>query len=290
LRLENTEIKSLLEVTDEANDQNYTNIFPSVHTSFNFTETFSIQLGYSRRIGRPGLRDLNPFTSFKDNLNLSTGNPNLIPEFTNSFEFSAIRTWDIGTLSGAVYHRSTNGVIDWITTVEDSLTITTPMNLGQSRNTGLELNGSFDPAKWYRLMVDGNWTSFQRTGVLENENFDFSNSSWSVEFSNKFKFPHDIDMEFRVSYQSSVERVQGTSLGYAYTDFGIKKKFMKGRAVVNFSMRDLFKTRKYRTEVDLQEFYRYSQRMRNPQQIVFGLSYGFGKGDAMEYAGQSRRR
>jgi outer membrane receptor protein involved in Fe transport len=290
LRVENTKIKSLLEVTNETNDQDYTNLFPSIHSSFKFTETFSVQMGYSRRIGRPDMRDLNPFTSFSDNLNLRTGNPDLIPEFTNSFELSTLRVWGIGTLSGAIYHRRTDGVIDRITTVVDSLTITTPMNLGQSRNTGIELNGSFDPAIWYRLMIDANWSSFHRIGVLESENFDFSNSSWSTEITNKFKFPYDIDLEIRVNYQSAEERVQGIILSYAYADFGVKKKFMKGRAVVNFSMRDVFKSRKYRTEVDLQDFYRYSESMRNPQQVVLGLSYGFGKGDAMEYSGQSRHR
>lgn len=290
LRVENTDINSLLEVTNEVNNQNYTNLFPSIHSSYKFTETFQVQMGYSRRIGRPDMRELNPFTSFNDNLNLRTGNPDLLPEFTNSYEISGLRTWGGATLSGALYHRRTDGVIDRITTVLDSLTITTPMNLGQSRNTGIELNGSFDPTKWYRLMVDANWTSFQRTGVLENKNFDFSNSSWSAEFTNKFKFPHDIDLEIRVNYQSSVERVQGTSLSYVYADFGIKKKLMKGRTVINFSMRDIFKSQWYKTEVDLVDFYRYSESIRAPQQIILGLSYGFGKGEAMEYSGQSRRR
>lgn len=290
LRVENTAIKSLLEVTNEVNDQNYTNLFPSIHSSFKFTETFQVQMGYSRRIGRPDMRELNPFTSFNDNLNLRTGNPDLLPEFTNSYEISGLRTWGGATLSGALYHRRTDGVISRITTVIDSLTITTPMNLGQSRNTGLELNGSFDPAKWYRLMVDANWTSFHRTGVLESKDFDFSNSSWSAEFTNKFKFPHDIDLEIGVNYQSAVERVQGKTLSYAYADFGIRKKLMKGRTVINFSMRDVFKSRREKTEVDLEDFYRYRESIRAPQQWILGISYGFGKGDAMEYSGQSRRR
>lgn len=296
LRVENTIINSLLASTNEVYNPRYTNLFPSVHSSYKFAETFSVQMGYSRRIGRPDMRDLNPYTSFSDNRNLRTGNPDLLPEFTNSFEVNAIQSLKFGTISMAVYHRRTNGVIDRVTTLVDNLDSTTPststtsVNLGQSKNTGIEMNGSFDPTKWYRLMIDANWVYFHRTGVLENEDFDFSNSSWSTELTHKFKFPHDIDLEIRMNYQSTVERVQGTTLSYAYADFGVKKKLMKGRMVVNFSMRDIFKSRKYITELDLADFYRYSESIRAPQQIIFGLSYGFGKGDAMEYSGQSRRR
>jgi outer membrane receptor protein involved in Fe transport len=245
-------------------------------------------MGYSKRISRPRNWDLNPFPSFKDNLNLSMGNPNLLPEFTDSFEVNAIQTWDFGTLSGAVYHRQTEGVIERIVTVQDSLTIRMPMNLGQSKTTGLELNGSFDPAKWFTVLVDANWSSFNRTGILESKSFDFSNTSWSTELTTKFKLPSDIDMEMRANYRSAVEGVQGTSRHILYADFGIKKKFLKGRAVVNFSIRDVFKSRKYISEADLVDFYRYSESIRNGQQMVLGLSYGFGKGDAMEFSGQKQ--
>ncbi|MFT7234317.1 MAG: outer membrane receptor protein involved in Fe transport [Cyclobacteriaceae bacterium] len=288
LRMESTVLNTLLANTNEAGRQDYSNVFPSVHSSYNVSDQFSIQMGYSKRISRPRNWDLNPFPSFKDNLNLSMGNPNLLPEFTDSFEVNAIQTWDFGTLSGAVYHRQTEGVIERIVTVQDSLTIRMPMNLGQSKTTGLELNGSFDPAKWFTVLVDANWSSFNRTGILESKSFDFSNTSWSTELTTKFKLPSDIDMEMRANYRSAVEGVQGTSRHILYADFGIKKKFLKGRAVVNFSIRDVFKSRKYISEADLVDFYRYSESIRNGQQMVLGLSYGFGKGDAMEFSGQKQ--
>jgi hypothetical protein len=34
-----------------------------------------VQLNYSRRINRPGMRELNPFVNYSDTLNLRQGNP-----------------------------------------------------------------------------------------------------------------------------------------------------------------------------------------------------------------------
>ncbi|UZR98514.1 TonB-dependent receptor [Chondrinema litorale] len=67
LRLENTDLKTKLQTTNEQHSRNYTNLFPSVHTSYKFTETFSLQGGYSKRILRPSLWDLNPYYDIGSN-------------------------------------------------------------------------------------------------------------------------------------------------------------------------------------------------------------------------------
>ena len=63
LRLEHTDLTTLLTNTNEKNDQDYVNFFPSAHTSYKFTESVSMQAGYSKRIFRPRLWDLNPFAN-----------------------------------------------------------------------------------------------------------------------------------------------------------------------------------------------------------------------------------
>ena len=75
LRAENTNLNTLLATTRQTNNQNYTNLFPSAHTSYKITETFSVQAGYSRRIFRPRLWDLNPFFNIRNNFSIRTGNP-----------------------------------------------------------------------------------------------------------------------------------------------------------------------------------------------------------------------
>ena len=70
LRAENTDLRTLLVNTNEGNDQNFTNLFPSFHTSYKLSTGMSVQAGYSKRIFRPRLWDLNPFFNIRNNFNI----------------------------------------------------------------------------------------------------------------------------------------------------------------------------------------------------------------------------
>ena len=285
LRVEHTRLKTNLRTDNRQNRQDYTNAFPSFHTSYKFTEQFSVQLGYSRRIQRPGMWDLNPFYDIRDNLNISIGNPGLVPEYTHAFELTAIQTVDIGALNGAVFHRRTTDVMEEIVRVTDSLAVSTYQNIGQSNQTGLEFNGKIDPVEWLSLLADFNWLYFLRTGSYEETDFDFDNTRWSARLTAKFKLPADFDLKWRMRYRSREQLLQGYQHDMFYTDFGLRKKLLDGRAIVNFSIRDVFNSRRYIFEMDQATFYRYSERQWNRRRFVLGLSFGFGKGDALEFSG-----
>ena len=285
LRVENTDLTTLLRTTDEGNSRNYTDLFPTFHSSYKLSKYFSLQAGYSRRISRPRGWSLNPFSSIRDNLNIRTGNPFLLPEYTDSYEVSAIREWNQASLNASLFHRRTTDVVDRITVVLDTLSISTPRNVGFSRNTGIELNGKLEPAKWITLSGDFNWEYFKRSGTFETNQFDFSNTTWRARLTTQFKLPHEFSGEIRVRYRSEEQQVQSTLNDNAFMDLGVKKKFLKGRAVANLSVRDVFSSRRFITRADQPDFFRINNRQWNRRTIVLGLSYGFGKGDAMEFSG-----
>ena len=71
-------------------------------------------------------------------------------------------------------------------------------------------------------------------------------------------------------------------------DFGIRKKIMNSKAVVNASVRDVFASRFQESEISNEKFYVYSYGRRG-RFITLGFSYGFGKGEAMQYSGGGHR-
>jgi outer membrane receptor protein involved in Fe transport len=42
----------------------------------------------------------------------------------------------------------------------DNISISTPMNIGSSRKTGIELNGKYSPLKWFSVTGDFNFGYF----------------------------------------------------------------------------------------------------------------------------------
>jgi len=285
LRLENTDLNTILVTTGETNDQNYTSYFPSAFSSFKFSEKFSMQAGYSRRVYRPRLWDLNPFFNIRNNFNIRQGNPNLQPEFTDSYEFTTIVFVGKTALNLGLYHRYTSEVIERIAFFDNNVTTTRPENIGTNRTTGIEFNTKYSPARWLTFNLDFNYGWFDRQGTFEAQVFDFQADQWSTKLLTKLKLPWDIEIEATGNYRSDFQTVQGVQQEIAFVDMGIRKKMLKGKAVLNLSVRDAFASRVEESFVFQDDFQARDQRFRG-RFLSFGFSYGFGRGEAMEFSGK----
>lgn len=288
VRIENTDLKTELTNTNEKNHQEYTNFFPSAHTSYKINNDVSLQLGYSKRIYRPRLWDLNPFFNISDNYNVRKGNPNLLPEFSDSYELTGIYKIGKATMNTSLYHRYTTEVVERVFTIVDNIKTTMPLNIGTNKMLGVEMNGKYTPLKWLTFNGDFNLNTFKRNGAYNNQKFDFSGTSWSTRLGSKLGLPANIDVEITGNYRSSYKTLQTNVSDYAFADLGIRKKIMKGKAVINFAIRDLFTSRIDQNESDNINNYQYSYSRRG-RFFTLGFSYGFGKGEAMTYSGGRRR-
>ncbi|ASO05122.1 outer membrane beta-barrel family protein [Arenibacter algicola] len=288
LRLEQTDQNTLLVTTSSANEQNYGNFFPSLHSSYKFSDKVSLQAGYSKRIYRPRMWDLNPFFNIRNNFSVRQGNPDLQPEFTDSYEITSIYILGPASINFGVYHRYTTDVIERITTFENNVSTTKPENIGTNRATGIEFNAKYSPAKWLTLNGDFNYNQFKRDGNFESTVFDFSNDQWTSKLMSKIKLPSDFDLEMTGNYQSSYQTVQSDVSDMLFMDLGLRKNIMKGKAVLNLSVRDLFASRVDESQIAQASYEVYNRRQRGTF-VALGFSYGFGKGEAMQYSGQRRR-
>ncbi|MEM6844768.1 MAG: TonB-dependent receptor [Bacteroidota bacterium] len=288
LRVENTDLSTLLVSTNEANDLNFTNLFPSFHSSYKLSQSISVQAGYSRRIYRPRLWDLNPFFNIRNNFNIRVGNPNLLPEFTDSYEVTSIFNLEKVSINTSVYHRYTTDVVERVSTFEGNVNTTMPMNIGTNRTTGFEANGEYSPTNWLKLNGDFNLNYFSREGEFQEQSFDFTGEQWSSRLTSKIALPANFDLELIGNYQSGFQTVQSEVSGFAFADLGLRKKMLDGKAVVNLSVRDVFASRIRESIIDQANFYAYSFEQRG-RFITLGFSYGFGKGEAMTYSGSRRR-
>jgi len=288
LRLENTNLNTLLTNTNEENEQSYTDLFPSGHISYKFNEEISLQGGYSTRIFRPRLWDLNPFFNIRNDFNIRVGNPDLKPEYTDSFEITSIFVVPKASINVGVYYRFTTDVVERITYFEDNVSITKPENIGTDATTGVELNAKYSPLNWFSLLGDFNFSFFDRKGAFEEQNFDFNGERWTSRMTGKFKLPADFEIELTGNFQSSYKTLQGEISQNTYADFGLRKKVAKGKLVINASVRDVFNSRTREGIINQPEYYIYSRSQRG-RFVSLGLSYGFGKGEAMTYSGGRRR-
>lgn len=287
LRAENTDLQTLLTNTNERNVQNFTDLFPSLHASYKWSDRFSMQTGYSRRIYRPRLWDLNPFFNIRNNFNIRQGNPELLPEYSDSYEITGILLFDKISFNSSLYYLYTTEKIERVTFSEDNRNITKPLNIGTQDKVGVELNGKYNAVNWLSVNWDFNWGYFNRDGEFEGQSFDFADDQWTTEVTTKFKFANGIDLEVSGNYQSGFETIQGSQSGFTFANMGLRKKFLKGKIVANFAVRDIFNSRIRESFTTQPNFTAYDFSQRGTF-YTLGISYGFGKGEAMTYSGRRR--
>jgi len=276
-------------------------LFPSVYTTYKLTDKQDIQLNYSRKINRPSFFQLLPFTNFSDSLNLTRGNPNLVPEFDNLFEFSYENLFNNKqTLLATVYLRTSNNLISTYQFQQDSVTIATYGNAKNSYTYGLELISKNKLTSWWDVTTDLNFYDASVNAKNLPGGIDTSQFSWFGKISSNFKFPKNYSIQLSGTYNAKTVLPQSTGGGQGPGTFGqqqpnangyikpfgeieaaIKKDFLKNNAAsLTLAMSDIFRTRSYSSHAETQYFLQDNYRLRDPQVVRLTFSWRFGKVDA----------
>ena len=258
LRSEYSHVITSLLQTNEINDRNYFGFFPSVHISYELPSDNAIQISYSRRIRRPRFWHLNPFFTFSDSRNTFSGNPNLDPEYTDSYEIGNIKYWEKGTISGAFFYRYTTDVIERILEFRpDGTTNRIPQNLSTRKDYGLELTFQYSGLKWWRLDGNANFFRSQTDGNNIDDSFSADSYTWFGRMTNRLTFWNS-DLQLRFNYRAPRNTTQGRRKGYLSFDIGWSKDVSKN-GTLTLSVRDLFNSRRYKGTTVGEGFFRESE-------------------------------
>lgn len=251
-RLEHTDLETLLEQTNESNNQNYLSFFPSANFTYNYSTISSIQLSYSRRVSRPRFRSLNPFVTFSNPLSIYTGNPNLQPQFTDSYELGVLQNRVSSSIYFGVYHRHTDDVVSRIQVAgeQEGVTIRRPENLAVRNDIGLELNVTQELGKRFRMTGNVNFFNSNTSGFNPETGEDISAEATTASARMAGFYRNDKLFNGQISWRYRAPRntPQGRRDAIWNIDLGLSKDVLKKNGTVALSVRDLFNTRKFRGE------------------------------------------
>lgn len=248
VRAEHTYLLTDLTTTKERNERDYFNLFPTTHLNYELKKGTSFQVSYSRRIQRPRHWWLLPFFNFSDSRNNFSGNPNLNPEFTDSYEVGYLKNWTRGSLLSSVYYRYTTNNITRITTSDSTgITQRRPVNLGVKDAFGVEFSGSYELVKWWDLRGSFN---FYRE-IIEGEYLDVNYGSdayvWSTRLNSKWEIKKKVNLQASFNYRAPQQSPQGRTRSRYSLDAGFSFDMLKGNGTLAFNVKDVFNTRMRRS-------------------------------------------
>ncbi|MFL5787262.1 MAG: outer membrane beta-barrel protein [Flavisolibacter sp.] len=279
-------------------------LFPSVFLSQKLANKQEIQISYTRRINRPSFFNMIPYTDRTNKLNVTRGNPDLVPEFTNSLEASYSKSFkgNNNILASIYYKHSTNLITPFLTNEVDPITgglILTYVNANSSYSYGGELTSINYINKWWDVTSNVNvYNSQINIANVKDAPQQSALWSWFGKINNNFKLPKNFTVQLSGNYQSKTnlpisqgqqgfgppQQSQSASQGYIrsfYTvDGAIKKTFLKNNAgALTLSFSDIFRTRIQNQHSESLVFIQDYSRLNNPQNIRLTFSFRFGKMD-----------
>lgn len=277
-RFEQALTNSELVTTEETFENNYFSVFPSAFIKRKTGEFSDISLSYTRRISRAGTRELNPFPSYTDPLNLLRGNPFLLPEYIDALELGYTTFTKKHTVSAALYHRQTNDVIQRFREVDsEGVATTTFLNVSTSGSTGIELIWQWKPLKELRInqTINGYRLTTDASNLQSNLNAD--GFTWSYQLMATAEVAKKWQMQLSGRYSAPRIMPQTTVLPMYWVDFSIQRSVLGDKGSISLRASDIFDVREFRLESKGINFESEVTRKRQSQFIVLGFSYNFGK-------------
>ena len=270
----------------EGNIPGYTNnhffqLFPSAFLSYEISDGQEIQVNYTRRLRRPWGGQLNNFENISDSTNISFGNPNLTPEYSNAYEINYLKNWENHTLSLSGYYRTTEDVIERISYSKGRVIYTTFENVAKTQSAGLEIVGKNRLFKVVDLTTTVNLFYYKLdafkyiiNGHEITGNAD-ENFSWNVRMTANVMLPWGISMQVTGRYDAKRIVAQGYREPSYSLDLGFRKMFNQNWSL-SINARDLLDSRGRKTITTNDSFYRYSENSHGGRRFGFTLTYSFG--------------
>ncbi|MBX3252573.1 MAG: TonB-dependent receptor [Chitinophagaceae bacterium] len=306
LRAESSAYTGQLINSGEKFRNNYpVSLFPSLFLSQKLNNRQELQFSVTRRINRPNFFQLIPYTDYTDSLNITRGNPDLVPEFTYTGELSYSKTFaGNNSFLASLYYKYTDNLITrYYDTAINEISgkrdyISTFINANSAQSFGVELTSVNTVSKWWDITTninlynsrintdniagtsqDAMWSMF---GKLNN-NFKLSKTftiQLSGDYQSKTNLPITTAQQFGPPMSSAQSASQGYIKAFYGVDLAIKKTFLKDNAAAaTLSFNDIFRSRKSDQYSQGTGFEQYYYRLNNPQMVRLTLTYRFGKVD-----------
>jgi len=288
VRVEHTDTRILYVNVPEVSIPSYNTIVPSLIFSHNFKNNQSLKLSYSYRIQRPDYRDLNPFINLSDPHNISTGNPDLKPEISNSIEMGYNKSFKKGGNINVVgyYRWNLDDIQNFVTyypfyKIGDStyadVSVSARENISSEQRVGGNLYGSIPIAS--KINIRSNISLYNRT--IKNNGPDptsINSFEYRITLNASWQILKSLALEVFGNFNSARTSAQGKVPSWSSYNFAIRKMILHDKGSIAFTTSNPFNEFVYqKTDLTGTNFTVNSTRKIAFRSFGINFTYKFGK-------------
>jgi outer membrane receptor for ferrienterochelin and colicin len=283
LRLERTQLNALF--TGTPLDRGYNNLIPAIAILRNFTGN-SFSFGYTQRIQRPGIAQLNPYVDQTNPNFVNTGNPHLSPELNNTFDLT-YGHYSKGSIVANLNYAFSNNAIQNVTfltinntanNTKDTITTTTYQNLGTNSSLGLNLSANYPISKRLSININTRITHVWLKGTFNGEFYLNDGYTGNANTTISYAFDNGYRLSVYARYITGNVTLQGKDPNSFSSTYTVSKNLFGKKANIAFivlnpysrfiTLKAYTHTRDFAQTNYLQNYNRY---------FVLNVNYKFGR-------------
>ena len=268
-------------------DTAYFQLYPSAYISYDFGHGHELQLNYTRRVRRPWGHQINPRMDFSDSTNISYGNVDLLPSYSNNLELNYLKSWERHTLSAGVYWKYNERAIQNYKYMDGAVMKNTYFNIGARQELGIELvakNRLFGEllqlttsANFYWNNIAAVHDSILHQGAIIPVDLAQQNIfAGSVRINAQFMFTKDFSGQLTGNYRSPRVVAQGTTSHSYSLDIGLRYTLLNKQLALALNVRDLLDSRARSNTTWGDGFWQFSENRWHSRTVSFTITYNFG--------------
>ncbi|MDD4848162.1 MAG: outer membrane beta-barrel family protein [Bacteroidales bacterium] len=265
--------------------KSYMGWYPSLHLSYRTKSMHNFKLSYTRRVANPEYDELTTFINYGED-SYSTGNPDLLQTFTNSFEGGWTKYFNkFGNVGLNGYFKNYVNEVNTLNDVAYSdifgriVNFSMPVNSGKSYRTGLEANITYKLKSFMQVRFYGNVyysnteTEYQRdlkTVVTENLGYSLRINYWA-------KLWNVLEVNASGNYRSKNKTLFMETDPIYSINCGLRADFLDRKISVYLNANDIFNWNKKDTNRETPYYVAYNSQKYSSRYIGAGVTFRFGK-------------
>ncbi len=285
LRAELTHTDARLLTNNISTPGSYFRLYPSLHADRILTDRSTLSFGASYRVTRPDPANLDSYVDHEYTPNLQAGNPNLKPQFTQSYELGYAFEGQGFSYSATGYYRLNRDSVTAVTEyLGNGFTLATTTNLPRNDSAGLEftLNGRLLPQLTYN--VSGNLFHNQIDATALGSSGLQSTTGLNAKVKLDYRPTADDSVQMTLTRTDKRLTPQGDIAAINLVNLGYKRQLKSDLSAVA-TLSDIFNGQRFQRFATTPAFTQEYQRTVRGRILYLGLVYSFGTGKTEKQPG-----
>ena len=263
--------------------QRYFSLFPNANLTYAFDAAglWSLTVQYARNISRPGFWALNPMRMQISDYTYQSGNPDLLPAYTDNLSLTAVFAGKYSLSAGAQLHHDEIAQVFGSDAADASITNLRFENLDRTEQYFAAANIPLQLTKWWTLNAN-------LTGICRRDRITADaplRTTWAA-FANAattFTLPRKFFIEAEYYAMSRFRQANLDMKSYHSVTLSLKKRLLDNRLTLTAQVANLF-DRSQRFVAETETFVR-DLRVSNdwqPRRFVLTVNYNFKTGKSFK--------